>query len=84
MWFGDLHEVINSGKKAKDVDWTAFYYGAIVGVVPWIMMIIEFQRIMSSGIAELIPWWVWLFVAEYFCLFFVFPYTMLAQYKQWG
>jgi hypothetical protein len=82
--FGDLHELINSGCSKKDVKWSAFYYGAIVGVVPWGMMIMEIIRIFSIYDSSVVPWWVWLFVLEYFLLFFTFPYTMYAQYKQWG
>ena len=46
-------------------------------------------RLLAPALAlqpspALISWWVWAFVAEYFLLFFTFPYTMFAQYMQWG
>jgi hypothetical protein len=84
MWFGDLHEVINRGKRAIEVDWTAFNYGAIVGIVPWILMFISIGRLFLEENDSNIPWWVWAFVAEYFALFWVFPYTMWAQYSERG
>lgn len=80
-WFGDMHEVINAGKSPKDIDWTAFIYGGICGMIPWIMMFYEVARIPE---ANLVPWWVWVFVFVYFFLFFTFPATMLVQYLQYG
>lgn len=83
-WFGDMHELMNSGKAKDEVDWSAFWYGSLVGVTPWVMMIIEIVRIFKIFDSSVVPWWVWLFVLEYFLLFFTFPYTMFAQYSQWG
>lgn len=36
--FGDLHEVLNSGKEPAQVDWSAFIYGSICGSVTWGML----------------------------------------------
>jgi len=81
MLFGDCMETLNAGKKPSKVDWTPFYYGAVVGVIPWLVMIGELLR---SPNKEDIPVFVWLFVLEYFVAFWIFPYTMLRQYAQWG
>jgi len=81
MLFGDLMETLNYGKKPSQVDWTPFLYGAVTGVIPWLVMIGELLR---SPNKEDIPTFVWLFVLEYFVAFWIFPYTMLRQYAQWG
>jgi hypothetical protein len=38
MLFGDMHERINGGKARKDVDWSAFIYGSVCGIVPWCLV----------------------------------------------
>lgn len=81
IWFGDMHEVINAGRKPEDVDWTSFWYGGFCGIVPWLMMFYQIIRIPDDNE---IPWWVWLIVFLYFFLFFTFPGCMLVQYLQWG
>lgn len=62
MLFGDMHEVLNAGKAAKDVDWTMFWYGSILGSVAWFVMYYELWRIPST---EDLPWWVWLALGMY-------------------
>jgi len=83
-WFGDIHELLNMGKPVKEVDWTSFWYGSFCGMVPWLIMFFEIGRAVREVGVDVVPWWVWAFVAEYFLLFFTFPYTMFAQYMQWG
>lgn len=79
-WFGDMHEVMNAGKKPKDVTWTSFYYGCMTGILPWIIMAIELRIHGGNDM----PWFIWLAVIEYFILFFSFPINMYVQYMQWG
>jgi len=81
MLFGDMHEVLNAGKAAKDVDWTMFWYGSILGMVAWGVMYYELWRIPST---EDLPWWVWLALGMYQFFFMTFPITMWQQYKQKG
>lgn len=79
--FGDLHETLNSGKKPKDVNWYCFYYGGLCSLLVWAIMSYEILRIPDR---DLVPWWVWIFVAIYFAFFNCFPYTMIQQYRQVG
>ena len=72
-FFGDLFEVMNAGRKPKDVNWTPYYYGCIMGLLPWAIMI--FELVSSPNVAD-IPTFVWIFVAEYFLCFFSFPIVM--------
>merc|ERR1719224_371674 len=81
MLFGDMHEVLNAGKAAKDVDWTMFWYGCILGMMAWGVMYYEVWRIPST--VDL-PWWVWAVLALYQFFFATFPITMWQQYKQTG
>jgi len=41
MYFGDMHEVLNQGCSKKEVNWSAFWYGAFTGIAPWCVMIYE-------------------------------------------
>ena len=70
---------MNSGKEPKHIDWSAFIYGSIAGMVPWILMYSAIFRIPAEFVDE-IPWYVWFFLIEYFCLFFSFPANMILQY----
>jgi len=79
--FGDMFEVQNSGKKKKDIEWTGFYYGAMCGIVPWTIMSYAIIRLPDTA---MVKWYVWVFVAFYFVLFFTFPGTLIAQYTQYG
>lgn len=81
MYFGDMFEVINSGKKKEDYDWSSFYYGAMCGFLPWAVMFYEMYSVPAS--AE-IPWWAWAAVIMYFVLFMSFPYVMYRQGTQTG
>jgi hypothetical protein len=74
MYFGDMHEVINSGRKPQDIDWTMFTYGGLCGALPWLVM---FYEIWAAPATAEIPWWVWLAVGEYIVLFNCFPYVLV-------
>lgn len=82
---GDCFEVLNAGRKPKDVDWTAFKYSAFFGILPWLILWFEVGRIFYRYDIPLdvVPWWVWAFLVEYWLLFWSFPITLFAQYKQW-
>jgi hypothetical protein len=74
--FGDTHELLNSGR--KHVTWKSFWYGAYMGILPWIVMWGEVARILVKYEVplNLIPWWVWAFLAEYWLLFWCFPINL--------
>lgn len=77
--FGDLHEVINAGRDAKDVNWTAFIYGSIAGLVPWGIIV---AYIAATPNLNQVPTFVWAVLVAYFVLFQTFPVTMWMQYTQ--
>jgi len=74
MLFGDQHEVLNSGRLPKNVDWTPVKYGALCGALPWLVMIYELIDMPENAEIE---WWVYLAVAEYFILFLTFPMNLI-------
>jgi len=78
-FFGDLHEVMNAGRKPADVDWSAFAYGCVAGFVPWAIIV---AYIAATPNLNLVPPFVWAILCVYFGLFQTFPITMLLQYTQ--
>ena len=81
--FGDCHEILNSGKPRDQVRWKSFWYGAIFGMIPWIIMYYYIYRIIVKYNIplDLFPWWVWAFFVEYWLLFWCFPITLVLQYR---
>ena len=77
--FGDLHEVMNARKEPKDVDWFAYAYGTLAGIVPWGIIV---AYIAATPNLENVPKFVWAIVVLYFLHFQVFPITMYLQYTQ--
>jgi len=77
--FGLLMEKVNSF--TSKVDWTAFVFGSIAGIVPWIVIIL-----FAFGNADpsQVPWFVYAIVASYFVCFNLFPINMILQYKKIG
>ncbi|MEG2270071.1 MAG: heliorhodopsin HeR [Bacilli bacterium] len=77
--FGLLMEKMNSGK--PKINWIPFIFGAIVGILPWIIIIISgFARADLSQI----PWFIYAIFVSYFILFNCFPINMILQYKGIG
>lgn len=54
--FGDLHEAMNARKEPKDVDWFAYAYGTLAGIVPWGIII---AYIAATPNLENVPKFVW-------------------------
>jgi Heliorhodopsin len=79
--FGDLHEVMNAGKRRKNVDWMPFLYGCFAGVVPWIAV---WTYAGGSPSASSIPSFVWAILGCYMVLFATFPVNMILQYCSVG
>jgi hypothetical protein len=75
--FGDMHERINGGKAAKDVDWSAFIYGTICGLVPWCLIFYRLVTI-SKEVRDMVPDFVWVFLLLYVFFFFSFPINMVV------
>ena len=74
MLFGDMHEVINAGRSASQVNWSMFNYGALMGMIAWGVMFYEIYRLPDTVD---VPWWVWIATGEYMLLFASFPILMV-------
>jgi len=49
-----------------------------MGILPWLVMWYEVARILRKYEVplDLIPWWVWAFLVEYWLLFWCFPINL--------
>lgn len=80
--FGLIMEEMNSLKiRDGKVNWEPFVYGAIIGIVPWISILIY---IFGTGNFDMIPWFVWAIIITYFVSFNSFAINMILQYKKIG
>lgn len=77
--FGLLMEKIN--QYTNKTDWTAFIFGSIAGIIPWIVVIM--YAFGNSNPAD-VPWFVYAVFASYFVFFNLFPINMILQYKKIG
>lgn len=77
--FGLLMEKMNQNK--TEVNWLAFIYGSVAGIVPWIVIIM--YAFGNSNPAE-VPWFVYAIFGSYFIFFNLFPINMILQYKKVG
>ncbi len=79
--FGLVMEQMNSGKEKKKVNWSAFIYGSIAGLMPWVVIVLY---MIGNGNYDMVPWFVWAIVGTYFVAFNTFPVNMILQYKGVG
>ena len=79
--FGLLMEEVNAGKEKKNIKWSAFVFGSIAGLAPWIVIILY---MVGNGNYDMVPWFVWAIVGTYFVAFNTFPINMVLQYKGVG
>jgi hypothetical protein len=68
----------------KRVDWTAFVYGSVAGIVPWIVIFLNFYGAVNSGGGEGPPAFVYVVIPTLFVFFNVFAVNMVLQYKKVG
>jgi hypothetical protein len=78
--FGWVMEVHN--QTTKKTDWTAFIFGSIIGLVPWIAITIYLIGSGSEG-GEVPTFVYWIFVSL-FAFFNIFAINMILQYKKVG
>ncbi|MHB1345963.1 MAG: heliorhodopsin HeR [Candidatus Humimicrobiaceae bacterium] len=76
---GLMMEIHN--QTTEKTNWSAFIIGSIVGIFPWIIILMYF---LGGGNYSQIPWFVYAIVASYFVLFNLFPINMVLQYKKIG
>jgi hypothetical protein len=79
--FGILMEVHN--QFTKRTDWTAFVYGTIAGLVPWVVIVTYFVGSVTSGDAQP-PAFVYAIIPTLFVFFNIFAINMVLQYRKVG
>ncbi len=77
--FGLMMELHN--QTTEKTNWSAFYFGCVAGIVPWIAIFIYFQGSANSG--EM-PTFVYFIMGSLFILFNMFAINMVLQYKKVG
>ncbi len=79
--FGIMMELHN--QTTKRTDWTAFVYGSIAGIIPWVVIVMYFLSALSSGDAKP-PAFVYTIIPTIFVFFNAFAVNMVLQYKKVG
>jgi len=79
--FGIMMEYHN--QHTARTDWTAFIYGSLAGVIPWVVIMLYFVGAVSSGDAKP-PAFVYTIVPTLFVFFNIFAINMVLQYKKVG
>jgi len=80
-FFGLMMELHN--QTTEMTNWTAYIYGCIAGMVPWIIIFWYFSAAFTSAEGA-IPTFVYYILASLFILFFSFAMNMFLQYKKVG
>jgi hypothetical protein len=79
--FGLMMELHN--QTTTKTDWTAFIYGCIAGIIPWIVVILYLVGAAQSVDTE-IPGFVYIIIASIFIFFNIFALNMWLQYRGVG
>jgi hypothetical protein len=79
--FGIMMELHN--QTTEQTNWTAFIYGCIAGIMPWIVITVSFVSAVNSGDAKP-PDFVYAIVPTLFVFFNIFAVNMVLQYKKVG
>ncbi len=79
--FGIMMELHN--QTTARTDWTAFVYGCLAGIVPWIVIFVSFYGALGSSDAKP-PAFVYAIVPILFVFFNIFAINMFLQYKKVG
>jgi hypothetical protein len=81
--FGIMMELHN--QLTEKTNWTAFIYGCIAGIVPWIVIMLYFVGAVNSGDGSAKPPpFVYAIVPTLFVFFNIFAINMVLQYKKIG
>lgn len=80
--FGIMMELHN--QTTEKTDWTAFIYGCIAGIVPWIVIVMHFLGAINSGGDAKPPAFVYAIIPTIFVFFNIFALNMFLQYKKIG
>jgi hypothetical protein len=79
--FGIVMELHN--QTTKKTDWTAYIYGCLAGIFPWIVIFLYFYGSLGSSDAKP-PAFVYAIVPTIFVFFSIFAVNMVLQYKKVG
>jgi hypothetical protein len=79
--FGIMMELHN--QKTQKTDWTAFIYGCIAGILPWVVIVLYFRGAIGSSGAKPPPF-VYTIIPTIFVFFNIFALNMFLQYKKVG
>jgi len=79
--FGIMMELHN--QTTTKTNWTAFIYGCIAGIIPWIVIMMYFLGAVSSAGAKP-PGFVYAIIPTIFVFFNIFAINMFLQYKKVG
>ncbi|MBN2046241.1 MAG: heliorhodopsin HeR [Anaerolineaceae bacterium] len=82
--FGLLMEELNQNR--KKVDWKAFIYGCIVGIIPWVIIGTYFIGSIANSTSPETkpPDFVYAIIPTLFVFFNIFALNMFLQYKKVG
>jgi len=80
--FGIMMEYHN--QHTKRTDWTAFVYGCIAGIVPWIVIVLYFVGAVTAGGEAQPPAFVYAIIPILFVFFNIFAVNMVLQYRKVG
>jgi hypothetical protein len=69
--------------KFQSVDWLAFFFGCIAGIVPWIIIAVYFLGAAKNA-SGVIPGFVYAILVSLFLTFNIFALNMFLQYKKIG
>lgn len=79
--FGIMMELHN--QRTERTDWTAFIYGCIAGIIPWIVIVVYFMGSLAGEGGEP-PAFVYAIIPTLFVFFNIFAVNMVLQYKKVG
>jgi len=79
--FGIMMELHN--QTTKQTNWTAYIYGCLAGIVPWIVIFLYFYGSLGSSSTKP-PTFVYTIVPTIFVFFNIFAVNMVLQYKKVG
>jgi hypothetical protein len=80
-FFGIMMELHN--QTTTKTNWTAFIYGCIAGIIPWIVIMMYFLGAVGSAGAKP-PGFVYAIIPTIFVFFNIFALNMFLQYKKVG
>lgn len=81
IFFGWMMELHN--QTTKKTNWTAFIFGCLAGIVPWIVIYLYFAGAVAS-VGDIIPKFVYGILISIFLFFDIFALNQFLQYKKVG